>query len=109
MSNPAKTHRCTIVTKDGPTDFLLRDPGVGWVVRTEEQCQMPNGNVSYATYVERMLSDVVVQPQGLTLDDFAHESEMAKLYKEFKSFRLPKHTNPPEGAPGGADGDPEGD
>jgi len=74
--------------KVGRHQLKMQDPGVRWVLQTEERNRTPDG-VSVIGYAEAILSDVVVSPKGLTIDDFDHESEIVELIKQFKQFRLP--------------------
>ena len=92
--------------KIGRHTLTLQDPGVGWVLDMEERCINPaTGRTSLKLYAEELLKHVVVDPQGLTIEDFDHEDELLELVRVFKQFRRSEPATRKEKPAGAGKGD----
>ena len=78
----------TKTVRIGKHEITMQDPGVRWVLQTEDRNRTTDG-VSVIGYAEAILSEVVVSPRGLKIDDFDHENQVVELLRQFKLFRLP--------------------
>ncbi|MEM3554209.1 MAG: hypothetical protein QXU79_00090 [Candidatus Micrarchaeaceae archaeon] len=71
----------------GGKKVRMVDPGVRAVLRAQEDCLMPNGQLSLSRYVEYIGQRWCEPP--LTLDDFANEDEVVEFLRTWVEFRRP--------------------
>lgn len=67
-------------------EYTLQHPGVRWYAQHVDRCTGKNG-LSTERYMDGLLKNVVVQPQGLKLEDF--DDDMAgfeELMSEIEMF-----------------------
>lgn len=68
--------------------LILTNPGVRAVLKAQEECLQPNGQISILRYVE-MICSRWVEPR-ISLDDFADEDEVVEFLRIWNEFRRPK-------------------
>ena len=76
-----------IKRQDGGIDtYLLQYPGVKTAMQILDNSLMPNGLTSRTAYGEQLLQEVVVEPAGLTLDDFDEREGINELIDAADEF-----------------------
>lgn len=76
----------TKVVKIGGKDFKMQHPGVKWYMENTDACRNANGVVQTAKYAQSLLDFVVVEPNGMKVDDFESVADLEQLIQESETF-----------------------
>lgn len=78
---PARTKTVTV----GGKEYTLQHPGVRWVIRLNDRALGAIGS-SREKWIDEVLEHVVVEPPGLTIDDFDSYAELDELVTAIAAF-----------------------
>lgn len=72
-------------------EFVLQHPGVRWYINLTDKCKNQFGVLQNEEYLDKLLENVVVDPQGLNLDSFGPDKDypatiMQDLKEEIENF-----------------------
>jgi len=70
----------------GGKDYLLQRPKTKWYVENNDNCKNRYGVLQQAKYFNSLLENIVVDPQGLKMDDFENIGDLETLIGEIESF-----------------------
>lgn len=84
----------TFTIRVGNREITCVNPGVRWILEAQKRSRDEFGQLDPVKYVEAILRDCVVQPKGLSLDDFAHEDEIVEFLRGFRDGRSPVRPTP---------------
>lgn len=66
--------------------YQLQFPGIRKTYEMLDNAKMPNGNLSKSVLYDEYLANVVVEPSGLTLDDFDERPGVEELFDKLDTF-----------------------
>ena len=72
-------------------EFVLQHPGVRWYISLTDDCKNQFAVLQNEEYLDKLFENVVVDPQGLSLDSFGPDKEypaaiMKDLKEEIETF-----------------------
>lgn len=67
-------------------EYEFQFPGIRKAYEIIDNARMENGQIARSVMYDEMLKSVVVQPHGLTLDDFDNRPGAAELFDAVDSF-----------------------
>lgn len=79
----AKQLKITVNKKE----YIMQHPGARWYIQHTDRCTNGNGVINQESYIDGLLKFVVVDPQGLTIDNFEEDmASLRKLVDEIEAF-----------------------
>ena len=87
VSKFGKQKQVEIKRSNGGVDkYTLQYPGIRKAMEIIDNSTMANGQLARSIFAEQLLSEVVVEPAGLSLDDFDEREGINQLIDEADEF-----------------------
>lgn len=77
----------------GGREYKLQRPGVKWYFKHTDKSRNRMGVLQSEDYIQGLLENVVVEPKGLTFDDFDSVKDLEDLVEAIESFLRGKVLN----------------